>query len=195
MKRYFILLLTLVMLLMTACAAGAGKMSLRPYDLSADEQMIVNLFDDEQSYKIYELKNAKPDLKIALKLYRLEGKAWVQGPGSEMPLKDERLLLAVGSDDLEDGLNVSMVSKDRSVSRSVLYLDQEFPLGTSTVTGFNNDNLSVNTNSVTPIWAAVVSTNVSIKIFDFDDFYNPQNISKDDNTEIYVLTIEFSPQE
>ena len=56
MKRYLILLLTLLMLFTAACTAGAGKMSLRPYDLSEDEKLIVKLFDSEQSHKIFELK-------------------------------------------------------------------------------------------------------------------------------------------
>ncbi len=195
MKRYLILLLTLLMLFTAACTAGAGKMSLRPYDLSEDEKLIVKLFDSEQSHKIFELKNAKPNLKIGLKLYRFEDNAWVLGPGSEMVLNDSRLLLAIGADRLEEGLHISIASKDRSATRGVLNQGWDLPAGAATVTSFNTQNLSVNTNSVTPIWSAVISTNESIPSFNFDDFYNPKNISKDDNTEIYVLTVEFSPQE
>ncbi len=195
MKRYFILILTLLMLLSTACTAGTGKMSLRPYDLTEDEKLIVKLFDTQQSHKIFELKNAKPNLTIGLKLYRFEDNAWVLGPGHEMQLNDSRLLVAVGTDRLEDGLHVSIASRGRSATRGVLNQNWDLPEGAARVTSFNTQNLSVNTNSVTPIWSAVISTNDSIPSFNFDDFYNPKNISKDDNTEIYVLTVEFSPQE
>ena len=130
-----------------------------------------------------------------MKLYRFEDNAWVLGPGSEMVLNDSRLLLAIGADRLEEGLHISIASKDRSATRGVLNQGWDLPAGAATVTSFNTQNLSVNTNSVTPIWSAVISTNESIPSFNFDDFYNPKNISKDDNTEIYVLTVEFSPQE
>lgn len=202
-KRYCSLLLA-VLLALSACACGVtghAAMSVRPAQLSAEEEALAKLLDvNMDSYRIFDFQmegkgNSKsPGVRsVQVTLYELEGDSWKVKAQSRQAFSDAVGRLALSFSKMTEG-GVQLAVQSESAFHS-MSLDMEPEAGTSSMsctTSVLTESAVMNLDNETPLAIQIVTSKNEITSYGVEYFDMPREYAKRDYEHVYAVTLMFS---
>ena len=201
MKKVFVLLALLALLLCACTAEAAPAMYIEPARLTEEEESIAKLLGADTDQHLFDVVLDGTAKKVSVCAYELvDGKwgPWIGGDGSGMSLKeDERKgRLAFGFQDLrKDFREAVQFEKDFSaVSWEAPEEEEPDPEGMSRTTAFLSNRTEIVYEREIPIAIQINTTKNEVSSYDPEYFFQPEEYAKFGYEHVYALTVLFSQE-
>lgn len=202
LKRYCCLLLA-VLLSVSACGCGAAShasMSVRPAQLSAEEEALARLLDvNMDSYRIFDFEmdgkgNSKSSgvQSVQVTLYELEGAEWTVKAQSQRAFSDAAGRLALSFGKITEGVHLAVQSESAFGSIS---LDMDPEAGTSSMsytTSMLTESAVMDLDKETPLAIQIVTSKNDITSYGVQYFDMPREYARHNYEHVYAVTLMFS---
>lgn len=202
LKRYRSLLLAVLLALSAAgCGVtGHAAMSVRPAQLSAEEEALARLLDvNMDPYRIFDFQmegkgNAKsPGVQsVQITLYELEGDGWTVKAQSRRAFSDAAGRLALSFGKITEGVRLAVQSESTFGSLS---LDMEPEAGTSSMayaTSILTESAVMDLDKETPLAIQIVTSKNEITSYGVEYFDMPREYARHNYEHVYAVTLMFS---
>ena len=199
LKRYCALLLAALLALSAAgCGVtGHAAMSVRPAQLSAEEEALAKLLDvNMDSYRIFDFqmeegkRNGVQSVQVTL--YELEGGAWTVKARSQRAFSDPLGRLALSFGKITDGVHLAVQSENFFDSMS---LDMESEADTSSMsytTSMLTESATMDMDKETPLAIQIVTSKNDITSYGVQYFDMPREYARHNYEHVYAITLMFS---
>ena len=199
LKRYCVLLLTLLLALSAAgCGVtGHAAMSVYPAQLSAEEEALTKLLDvNMDSYRIFNFqmeegkKNGVQSIQVTL--YELEGDKWTVKVQDQRAFSDASGRLALNFGKITEGVHLTVQSENAFESLTLEPKSEGDTSSMSCTTSVLTDSAVVELDEETPLAIQIVTSKNDITSYGVQYFDMPREYAKHGYEHVYAVTLMFS---
>ena len=196
MKRILVSIVAVVMTLtLIACGNTVKKpaMYIEKAQLSVQEENIAKLLGANSEHLIYDFKLDDNVKSVQINTYELINGAWkmVSGGGGQA-FSDYKGRLALGFENLAEGLRVALQSEHSSGSTQFSTEPTEDFAGMARATSILNDQTEITYEQEIPLVIQISTSQNSVSSYDVKYFFTPEEYEKHGYEHIYAITIRFS---
>lgn len=203
-KRYCALFLA-VLLAVSACACGVtghAAMSIRPAQLSAEEEALTKLLDvDMGAYRIFDFqmdggngKTAKSPAvqSVQITLYELTDGAWEARARSQRAFSDWTGRLALSFGKITEGVTMAIQSENAFDSMALDKFSEAGTASMSYTTSILTEAATMELDKETPLAIQIVTSKNDIISYGVQYFEMPREYAKHGYEHVYAITVMFS---
>lgn len=198
-KRYCSLLLA-VLLALSAAACGVtghAAMSVRPAQLSAEEEALAKLLDvNMDSYRIFDFQTGEKGnsgvQSVQVTLYELEGDGWTVKARSRQAFSDAVGRLALSFGKITEGVHLTVQSENVFESLSLDMEPQDDTSSMSCTTSILTDSAVAELDRETPLVIQIVTSKNDITSYGVQYFDMPREYVRHGYEHVYAVTLMFS---
>ena len=200
LKRYCSLLLAVLLALSAAgCGVtGHAAMSVRPAQLSAEEEALAKLLDvNMDSYRIFDFqmeegKKNSGVQSVQVTLYELEGGAWTVKARSQRAFSDALGRLALSFGKITEGVHLAVQSENTFESLSLAMDPEADTSSMSCTTSMLTESAMMDMDKETPLAIQIVTSKNDITSYGVQYFDMPREYAKHNYEHVYAVTLMFS---
>lgn len=194
-KIIFSIITIVLILSLLACDHTANNfvMYIDKAQLSEQEENITELLGINGEHLMYDFVLDDNVKSIQVNTYELINGAWelVSGGGGQA-FSDDRGRLALGFENLPEGLRVALQSEHSSGSTQYTTESTEDYTLMSRTTSYLNDLTEIIYEEEVPLVLQVLTAKNPVRTYSEEYFFNPDELVKNGYEHIYAITIQFS---
>ena len=185
MKRIWALLLGVVLSVsLTACAENnLDQMYIEEAQLTEEEKNIAELLGLNQEYRLYDFSLDDTVKSMQINTYELIDGEWhIVAEGR----------LALGFDNLADGLRIAIQSEHNNGSTSYFKESENDITGMGYATSVLSDKQEIVYDQEIPLVIQIITSKNEVHSYVVDYFFQPEEYEKYDYEYVYAITVLFS---
>lgn len=189
-----LVMIMVVSLLLSGCVnSKAEKMSIQTAKLTKEETNILELFNDNEDYYIYDFNVDDTVKSMCISTYQLiDGKWEPLEIQYRQALEDQQGRLGLEFEYLSDGLNIAIQSEKNSGS-SFYTKEIENDLDeNSCATSVLEDETVIVYEKEIPLAIQIVTSKDQVKSYTVDYFFKPEVYQAENDEQVYAVTVSFS---
>ncbi len=195
MKQIWTLLLCVALsFTLSACAeSDLNQMYIEEAQLTKKEKNIAELLGLNQEYRLYDFFIDDTVKSMQINTYELIGGEWhiVAGDGGQA-FEDSEGRLALGFDNIADGLRIATQSKHNSGSTSYFKERKNDITGMGWATSTLTNKTEITYDQEIPLVIQIITSKNEIHSYMVDYFFQPEEYEKYDYEHVYAITVLFS---
>lgn len=199
MKRLLAVLLVLFAALgLCGCGGKAGDtMYIEPAQLTEKEKDIADLLGLDTKQRIFDFSVDDTVQSVSIRVYQLIDGAWtLRSGGGGLAFADPEGRIALGFDDLTEGLRVAVQSE--STGDLTAYEketgDEQEMTGMGCTTSVLSDRTEIVYEKEIPLVIQIITAKNEIKSYVVDYFEHPEEYEKYGYEYVYAITVKFSQE-
>lgn len=184
-----------LMLLLTACAGTPKKpnMYIEKAQLTKQEEDIAKLLGADNGELICDFKLDDTVKCIQVNTYELSNGEWeFTSGGGGYQFSDDKGRLALSFKNIADGIRVALQSENSHSSSEHMTDPAAQMEGMSRATSMLNDTKEITYEQEIPLAIQIITTNSSIRSYDVDYYFKPEEYEKQGYEHVYAITVRFS---
>ncbi|WP_295764060.1 hypothetical protein [uncultured Oscillibacter sp.] len=197
MKRQFVLLALLALVLSGCSSAGAAPvMYIQPAELSAEEEAVAKLLGADTDQHLFDVVLDGTAKKVSVNTYELVDGAWEQytgGGGISLDEEDTRGRMAFGFEDLRGEYREAIqFGRDRTTVKYCASEEHDDTLGRGIA--FLSDRTEIVYEEEIPLAVQINTSGNKIVSYDVEYFFQPEEYQELGYEHVYALTVMFSQE-
>ncbi len=195
MKRIWTLLLCAVLSFsLSACAENnLNQMYIEEAQLTEEEKNIVELLGLNQEYRLYDFSIDDTVKSMRINTYELIDGEWhIVAGGGGQAFEDSEGRLALGFDNIADGLRIATQSEHSSGSTSYFKESKNDITGMGCATSTLTDKKEIVYDQEIPLAIQIITSKNEVHSYVVDYFFQPEEYEKHDYEYVYAITVLFS---
>ncbi len=179
---------------LSACAeSDLNQMYIEEAQLTKEEKNIAELLGLNQEYRLYDFFIDDTIKSMQINTYELIDGEWhiVTGGGGQA-LEDSKGRLALGFDNIADGLKIATQSKHNSGSTSYFKESRNDLTGMGWVTSTLTNKTEITYDQEIPLVIQIITSKNEVHSYTVDYFFQPEEYEKYDYEHVYAITVLFS---
>lgn len=189
-----LLLCVLLSVSLSACADNdLDQMYIEKAELTEEEKNIADLLGLNQEYRLYDFHLDDTVKSMRVNTYELIDGEWhiVAGGGGEA-FEDSDGRLALGFDNLADGLRIAIQSEHNNGSTSYFKESKPDMAGMGYTTSTLSDRKEILYDQEIPLVIQIITSKNEVHSYVVDYFFKPEEYEKYDYEYVYAVTVLFS---
>lgn len=189
-----LLLCVLLSASLSACTDNdLDQMYIEKAELTEEEKNIADLLGLNQEYRLYDFYLDDTVKSMRINTYELIDGEWhiVAGGGGEA-FEDSDGRLALGFDNLADGLRIAVQSEHNNGSTSYFKESKTDMAGMSYTTSTLSDKKEILYDQEIPLVIQIITSKNEVHSYVVDYFFQPEEYEKYDYEYVYAVTVLFS---
>lgn len=195
MKRIWTILLCMVLSFsMSACAENnLGQMYIEEAQLTEEEKNIAELLGLNQEYRLYDFSIDDTVKSMRINTYELVDGEWcIVAGGGGQAFEDSEGRLALGFDNVADGLRIAIQSEHRGDSASYFAESKNDITGMGYATSTLGGKRQIVYDQEIPLVIQIITSKNEVYSYKVDYFFQPEEYEKYDYEYVYAITVLFS---
>lgn len=195
MKKMIISIVAAVIIVsMTACGTPKKPdMYIEKAQLTKQEEDIAKLLGADNGKLIYDFKLDDTVKCIQVNTYELSNGEWeFMSGGGGYQFSDDKGRLALSFKNIADGIRVAFQSKNNHSSSEHMTDPAAQMEGMSRATSMLDDTEEITYEQEIPLVIQIITTNNSIRSYDVDYYFKPEEYEKQGYEHVYAITVRFS---
>ena len=192
MKRIWALLLGVVLSVsLTACAENnLDQMYIEEAQLTEEEKNIAELLGLNQEYRLYDFSLDDTVKSMQINTYELIDGEWhIVAGGGGQAFEDAEGRLALGFDNLADGLRIAIQSEHNNGSTSYFKESENDITGMGYATSVLSDKQEIVYDQEIPLVIQIITSKNEVHSYVVDYFFQPEEYEKYDYEYVYAITV------
>lgn len=192
-KRIWALLLCVVMSIsLSACAENnLDRMYIEEAQLTEEEKNIAELLGLNQEYRLYDFSIDDTVKSMQINIYELIDGEWhIIAGGGGQAFEDSEGRIALGFDNVADGLRIAVQSEHNSGSTSYFKESKNDITGMGYATSTLSDKQKIVYDQEIPLVIQIITSKNEVHSYVVDYFSNQRN-TKNMITNMYMLSLSF----
>lgn len=189
------MLCAVFLLSLAACSSQPKKpdMYIEKAQLSKEEEKISQLLGVGNEACIYDFKLDKTVKSVQFNTYQLSDGEWelISGAGGQQ-FSDELGRLALKFETVGEGLRISLQSENSSGSTQYTTEPEEHLENMKRVTSMLNNMTELSYEQEIPLVIQILTDKDTIRSYDVDYFFKPEEYEKQEYEHVYAVTVRFS---
>ena len=197
-KRIWALLLCVVMSIsLSACAENnLDRMYIEEAQLTEEEKNIAELLGLNQEYCLYDFSIDDTVKSMQINIYELIDGEWhIIAGGGGQAFEDSEGRLALGFDNVADGLRIAVQSEHNSGSTSYFKESKNDITGMGYATSTLSDKQKIVYDQEIPLVIQIITSKNEVHSYVVDYFFQPEEYEKYDYEYVYAITVLFSQKQ
>ncbi len=198
MKRIWTLLLCMVLIFsLSACAENKpSQMYIEKAQLTKEEENIAELLGLNQEHLLYDFSIDDTVKSMQINTYELIDGEWhIVAGGGGQTFEDSEGRLALGFDNIADGLRIATQSEHNNGSTSYFKESKNDIAGMGYATSTLTDKREIVYDQEIPLVVQIITSKNEVHSYMVDYFFQPEEYEKYDYEYVYAITILFSQKE
>ena len=197
MKKWQIWTLLLCVALsfsLSACAENdLNQMYIEEAQLTEEEKNIAELLGLNQEYRLYDFFIDDTVKSMQINTYELiDGEWYIVAGGGGQAFEDSEGRLALGFDNIADGLRIATQSEHNSGSTSYFKEIKNDITGMGWATSTLTDKTEIAYDQEIPLVIQIITSKNEVHSYMVDYFFQPEEYEKYDYEHVYAITVLFS---
>lgn len=195
-KRIWALLLCVVMSIsLSACAENnLDRMYIEEAQLTEEEKNIAELLGLNQEYRLYDFSIDDTVKSMQINIYELIDGEWhIIAGGGGQAFEDSEGRIALGFDNVADGLRIAVQSEHNSGSTSYFKESKNDITGMGYATSTLSDKQKIVYDQEIPLVIQIITSKNEVHSYVVDYFFQPEEYEKY-ITNMYMLPLSFLPK-
>lgn len=192
MKRLLCLLCCLLMAVsVTACGKSSQTMYIEPANLTEEEKNIAELLGLNTEQRIFDFRLDDSVKSMQVNTYELADGQWelISGGGGR-EISDDKGRIALGFEDLADGIRIAIQSEHQSGATS--YTQDTESDTTSMATSVLSGRKEILLEQEIPLVVQIHTSQNVIRSYSVDFFFQPEDYAQYGYDHVYAVTVLFS---
>ena len=189
------MLCAVFLLSLAACSSQPKKpdMYIEKAQLSKEEEKISQLLGVGNEACIYDFKLDKTVKSVQFNTYQLSDGEWelISGAGGQQ-FSDELGRLALKFETVGEGLRISLQSENSSGSTQYTTEPEEHLENMKRATSMFNNMTELSYEQEIPLVIQILTDKDTIRSYDVDYFFKPEEYEKQEYEHVYAVTVRFS---
>lgn len=194
-KRIWTLLLCVVLSFsLSACAENnLDTMYIEEAQLTEEEKNIAELLGLNQEYRLYDFTIDDTVKSMRINTYELVDGEWhIVAGGGGQAFEDSEGRLALGFENIADGLRIAIQSEHRGGSTSYFAESKNDITGMGYATSTLSDKKRIAYDQEIPLVIQIITSKNEVHSYMVDYFFQPEEYEKYDYEYVYAITVLFS---
>lgn len=189
-----LLLCALLSISLSACTGNdSNQMYIEEAQLTEEEKNIAELLGLSREYRLYDFQLDDTVKSMQINTYELVDGEWhiIVGGGGQA-FEDSKGRLALGFDNLADGLRIAVQSEHNSDSTTYFNENKNDLTDMSYTTSALSENKEIIYDQEIPLVIQIITSKNEVHSYQVDYFFQPEEYEKYDYEHVYAVTALFS---